>query len=368
MKKKILFLLLLSIFFIPLIVKGASIYTSKVTGLSSVKIGDEFSENFYIRFDGVSQNDKDSLGVAVVNFEIIFDDSILTITGVSSNGWETQIWRDEKTGKYYALSTIEGHPDYVCLDGILNCGRYEISIEFLLKDTTKETTTIKIGEIEAGLLHQIFDDKEISLDDVILVTGKGEYSHTITIKNNEKQTEVSNKESIVQSKTNVNIKQQTTNNTKTTTNNNIKTVKNNSTDKKNNHLKSLIIEDYEISFDKYKSIYQIEVPINVNSLNISALAEGNKAKVSIIGADNLEQNNNKVTIEVTPEEGEAKTYIINVTRVDEKKEIKKESFKLTDEQIEIGKYILIGGILLIVLVFIIIKIRDRHVEKGLDKF
>ena len=261
MKKRSIVLIMLLILLMPLTVKSASVYTSKVTGLSSVKIGEEFSENFYIRFDGVNQNDENSLGVAVVSFEIIFDDSILTITGVSSNGWATQIFQDENTKKYYALSTIEGHPDFVCTDGILNCGRYEITIEFLLKSTTKEKTTIAMGEIEAGLLPQIFDEKDISLDNVILVSGKGENSHTITIKNNEKVETTSEKTSIVENSTKKDIKQQVTNSTekKITSNNstNSNSTTNNQTtnsDKRNNHLKSLLIEGYEINFDKYKNI------------------------------------------------------------------------------------------------------------------
>ena len=138
-------------------------------------------------------------------------------------------------------------------------------------------------------------------------------------------------------------------------------------DKKNYHLKELKIDGYEIDFDKYKNIYSIEVPKDINSLDITATPEGSKAKVTITGADNLQENNYKVTIEVTSEEGESKTYIINVSQIKEETKKNENGFIITDDQIELGKYILIGiaGVLLII--FIIVKIRDLKVEKGIDK-
>ena len=367
MKKFYKIIILLLLLMIPLNIKAAGIYASFVSGPDSIKIGTEFSETFNIRFDGIKQNDKDSLGVAAVVFELVFDDTVLTPTGINSNGWTSELDYDEKEKKYYIASTIGLHPEYVCSDGILNCGRYNITVEFLVNDTKKGTTSIKIGEIQVGFHKQILDES-ITFDEknLVIAKGKGENTHTITIKDNEKVSTVVEKPSIVKNTDKVDISKNVKNNTKTPTS---KTPQDTttSTDKKNNHLKSLQIENYDITFDKYKNIYSIEVPSDVNELKVTAVAEGAKAKVEITGADNLENNKNRVNIVVTPEEGDTKTYIINVTKIEDKKVAKKKGFSLTEDQIEIGKYALIGLAGFIILIVIIIKIRDKIVEKGIDK-
>ena len=355
--KKILFIILL-LLIIPVKVNAASVYYANVTGPTNAKIGNEISEVFMITIDGVKQNDKNSLGVAAVVFELNFDDVVLTPTGINSNGWTSELIYDQSSKKYYVQSTIGFHPEYVCSDGILNCGNYKVTIEFMVNETNKEKTTIKIGEIQVGLLNQIFDGSEISENNIKIITGKGTDSHTLIIKDNEGTTPTKPKDSIVKNETKKNIKTQVkTNNVTNTTN----------TDKKNNHLKELKIEGYEINFDKYKNIYEVAVQKNVNSLKITAIPEGSKAKVTITGADNLQENNGKVIIEVKPEEGDSKLYIINTFQVEEEVIKKENKIVITDDQIELGKKILIGVAIVIVVIFIIVKIRDRIVEKNIDK-
>ena len=355
--KKIIFIILL-LLIIPFKVNAASIYYANVTGPTNAKIGNEISEVFMITIDGVKQNDKNSPGVVAVVFELNFDDLVLTPTGINSNGWTSELIYDQSSKKYYVQSTIGFHPEYVCSDGILNCGKYKVTIEFMVNETNKETTTIKIGEIQVGLLNQIFDESEISEKDIKIITGKGTDSHTLIIKDNETTTPIKPKDSIVKNETKKNIKTQIkTNNVTNTTN----------IDKKNNHLKELKIEGYEIEFDKYKSIYEIEVPNTVNQLKITATPESSKAKVSITGADNLQESNGKVLIEVKPNEGDSKLYIINVTNLEEEIQKKENDFTITEDQIELGKKILIGIAIVIIVMFIIIRIRDRIVEKNIDK-
>lgn len=81
---------------------------------------------------------------------------------------------------------------------------------------------------------------------------------------------------------------------------------------KNNYLKSLSIEGYEISFDKETLEYSIEVENGVEKVNISASPEDSKASVSGTGEREVTEGNNKLEVKVTAENGNERTYVINV--------------------------------------------------------
>lgn len=139
------------------------------------------------------------------------------------------------------------------------------------------------------------------------------------------------------------------------------------------YLSSLSIDGYEIDFDKYQTIYTIEVSENVNELDIAAIAESESAKVTITGNKDV-KNNNMITIEVSLDEEKenSKTYIINLNKIEKVKdeivETNDDNIKITEKQKDIGIKILIGILIVIVVVFIIIKIRDKRIEKGINKF
>ena len=137
--------------------------------------------------------------------------------------------------------------------------------------------------------------------------------------------------------------------------------------KYNNYLKTLEIEGYKIDFTKHQSIYSIEVPEEVREVKVNAVAESSKATVEITGADHLEENN-KIILTVTAENKEEKKYIINVKRIKEEKKESGSFFEITDEQKK--NAIIFAGIILGIglLIFIIIRIRDRKIEKGMDKW
>ncbi len=137
--------------------------------------------------------------------------------------------------------------------------------------------------------------------------------------------------------------------------------------KYNNYLKSLEIEGYKLDFNKHQSIYSIEVPVEVKEVKVNAVADSTKATVEITGADNLDDNN-KIIISVTAENKEVKKYIINVKRIKEERKEKSSFFEITDEQIKTGAIFagIVAGIG--VLIFIIIRIRDRKIEKGINKW
>lgn len=87
--------------------------------------------------------------------------------------------------------------------------------------------------------------------------------------------------------------------------------------------------DFNPSFDKNKSNYTIKVGHEVTSLDLEAIANNSKAKVSIEGNENFQVGENTVTITVTAEDGSERTYTITVIRSD-----KDSDTKLKD--IEIG--------------------------------
>ncbi len=83
----------------------------------------------------------------------------------------------------------------------------------------------------------------------------------------------------------------------------------------NNNLKSLTVSGGELSpaFSSSQTKYSMEVDYSVKKLTVSAVAEHNKAKVSISDTD-LALGENTVKITVTAESGAKKTYTLTVTR------------------------------------------------------
>lgn len=83
----------------------------------------------------------------------------------------------------------------------------------------------------------------------------------------------------------------------------------------NNWLSTLTVEGYELEFDGNKtSGYSIIVPESVSSVNISAKAISSKAKIEGIGKIDLNPGTNNIKIIVTAENGNKKTYYIDITR------------------------------------------------------
>jgi hypothetical protein len=84
----------------------------------------------------------------------------------------------------------------------------------------------------------------------------------------------------------------------------------------NNDLKSLVVEGYDLIFDKDKLTYTVIVDNVVTAVNISAQAADEKAKVTGTGTKSLKIYSNIINIEVTAENLTKKTYTINVVRRD----------------------------------------------------
>lgn len=83
----------------------------------------------------------------------------------------------------------------------------------------------------------------------------------------------------------------------------------------NNNLKSLEVEGYSLDkdFSKDKLEYNVEVPNGTEKVNIKGSLEDSTASISGNGEVSVSEGLNKLEVKVTAENGNVKTYIINVT-------------------------------------------------------
>lgn len=82
----------------------------------------------------------------------------------------------------------------------------------------------------------------------------------------------------------------------------------------NTNLKSIILSNGSINFDKKVTNYNINVANDIVKIDVIATPEDKKSKVEISGNDNLVVGNNEIKIKVIAEDNSSKTYVINVER------------------------------------------------------
>ena len=83
----------------------------------------------------------------------------------------------------------------------------------------------------------------------------------------------------------------------------------------NNWLSTLKVGNYDINFDAGKtSGYSLEVGGDISSVNISATTVNAKATVSGTGKVALKEGNNTINVVVTAENGDKRTYTVNIKR------------------------------------------------------
>lgn len=104
----------------------------------------------------------------------------------------------------------------------------------------------------------------------------------------------------------------------------------------NTNLEILAIENALLNppFDAFETNYKAEVASGIESLNIFAVPENEKATIQIIGKDNLKEGNNLVIIIVKAQDGfTKKSYKINVHRrtLEEEKKYQEEQEKQKEE-------------------------------------
>ena len=85
----------------------------------------------------------------------------------------------------------------------------------------------------------------------------------------------------------------------------------------NNFLKSLEVKNAKINFAKSNVAYNVVVENDVSFVEINAIAEDDKSKVTGTGKKTLKNYLNTFNVVVTAENGTKRTYIINISRKDE---------------------------------------------------
>lgn len=373
MKKKIMIFLLLVVLLPFPINATPTIKKTRLIIPDSVAKGTSFSFTFGIDFSGIEKDKKDGQGIAGVEFEIDYDDDLLILTDIQSqqNTWESE--EKEKDGIKYIFSTIteSNQAGNKCTDGILNCTNYMVTVSFYLKNTEKETTTISIGRTNVILLDKFDFNKEYKEEEIIknaqLVSINANETKTITITKSDTPVSEQIPEPFISSNdknSQLDLGQVVAQKIE-----NVQKLESN-----NNYIKSLQIENYEINFRKTKKEYDLKIDQGINELRIKVELDDERSTYKIIGADNLKENNNQVTIEVTAENGEKNTYTIHIKEkiedVDSEKNITNAKTD-NDPKIKINKtYLIIGGIgfgVLVILIFIIKKVVDRKLDKALDE-
>lgn len=105
----------------------------------------------------------------------------------------------------------------------------------------------------------------------------------------------------------------------------------------NNYLKSLNVSSGDFTFNKKTLNYSFTVPNEVTSLKVFATAEDAKSMVSGVKTYNLKEGLNKITITVTAENKQTRTYTLQVTRIvkniTKETNNKLESLEITNYQI-----------------------------------
>ena len=157
--------------------------------------------------------------------------------------------------------------------------------------TKNKSYTLKFKAIKAGTGKITINNAEVyALDDSFLTPSVSSASITV-------------------------ISSNSNSNSNKTSNSNSNSNSNKSDDKSaNNSLSSLSIDNYDISpkFSKNTTKYSVSVPNDVKKVKINAKADDSKASVSGTGEKSLKEGTNKFEIVVKAENGNKKTYVVNV--------------------------------------------------------
>lgn len=382
MKRKFLILLLICLL-VPFrvgAVDSVLVAGSNITGVGEAKVGDEIDLSFSINFSGVGDTGDHAFYIASIQYDIECNQQVLLPTTFTHDAWNTQVAGDY--GRYSVYAIYDGNDAFStqCQDEVF-CNNINTTIRFFVKQTTDVVTMVKINNVKVWYvdLAQVDENNlEESIKNNMHQYSVSPNAYKSILINQTEQTELQEpKSEIGTTQTETPSVPPITENIQDKVAPKITSTpspsENQVTEKSNNNfLSSLQVESFDLSFDKNKNDYEIEIKKDVNTLNVTASLEDGKATYNIIGADNLKENNHQVKIEVTAENGEKRTYTVSAkiegsdtgsTTTTKKKEKKKQKLKIKLEK----KHFIIGGVLLFILLiaFIIIKFKDRKIDKAL---
>ena len=364
--KKIVFCIL--ILFLPFIVSAANIKSVTIDGNSSVNFNNDVTLQVNIDLSDIKTGEDNDMGLLSLDYRIIFDDSMLTPVSISTNDFNSVLYK--KDNAYYVYSYV------VSLDGgIISaknacsfdetyCGTYTMNLKFKAIKNTSTTTNIEVKDIEAKLLDYKEEKEEYDENDIISVSNKTSSSFRLNIKKTSDSNSTSSASSIVSEE----IKEKEIS---------IKKDENKQRETKmpkssNANIESLTISKYNLDFNRDILEYDLEVDYNTNKLNIDVKTEDTRSTFLILGAEDLNFYGGKVRIIVTAEDNTKKEYVINVTKKKEEKKEEEKTFKekITEKAREnktVG-YIIVGNLLIIIILIAIIgKMNNKKIDKYLDK-
>ena len=357
-----------------MVVNAASISETNIQGVVGSTVGSSFTQTFNIYASDVNKG-SDGLGIGGIIFKLDFDEDVFSLTSMYKvDSFDTKVYKESSS--YYVVSTIdESSSQNRCVDGILYCSNYSITLQFYTKNTDKTSASITMSEVNAILFNTNSDYSESS---AITVSSNSTKTQNIRIQQ-ATTTPTSEPASIsissgsrntssATSKVSSVAKNNTSNNNSSTQSSSSTTQStNNDSTTFTNYLSSLKIKNHEIKFDKEKTDYKVLIKKKENKLEITATPEDEKSKVEIQGAENLKKNNYKVLVLVTSEDGYKRTYIIRaVEDVKDEKIVEKKPI-IDMKWIQKNKNYIFIGLGVIVFIIIVIMIINKRKDKKLDK-
>lgn len=303
------FICLIILLLIPTIVSAKTNYEYIIdTDNKTIIIGDNININFDIKLT----SDKTGY-ISKMKIETEYNDSILDNININSDKYKGKIEVIED--KKYIVLELKDNKDEIKKNNNKNI---KGNITFKVVDTEDTNTEIKFKSIESVLTS----DEDTNY--------KNDISKKITyIISKKVEEKVSN--------SNSNIPKSD-----------------------NNYLKDLIIDNYNINFNKDKNSYDIKLEDNINKLDIKCILEDESATYEIKGNENLKDNNH-VYINVISASGLKNTYVINI-----KKDIKVVNEKL-DNKAKVIIFISSIIVILFFVLFILHKVKERNLDNILDK-
>ena len=369
MKKIVWVFLLFMMGFIPSIVSAASIKSVTASGDNEIIVGKDYTLTVDVKFDGINKDDVNSKGIILVVFDFEYDLNEIGVIELNSKSPAFKNIFAKEDGQFIIMSAWEKVDSAnACSDGILFCSDYQIEMLLQSYDSAAgKNATIKINEVDVMLIDQITENTDLNNLEQTATT----ISYYPNIVKNMMVKKAETAVPIQPITTMPTTQMPQTNKIQITT---TKRILNS-----NNKLKSLSIDGYQIAFNKNTKEYDINIPENVNSLTINATPDNSKAKINIIGNNDIKANNDRITIEVTSESGVKSNYIIRVNRqtttttttTSEVAKKDKENEKEKAEKKKLTKIAIIAAPIIVVLIIIgsvISIIRRVKINKQIDKF
>ncbi len=371
--KRVLWIFILLILLAPFKSEAVSISGVTITGADEIEKGQQITLTFSVKASGIEKK-SDTLGIWVAYFSLQYDEDVLEPVAKDSPGFTTLIYPYNDQNIVFGEVIEDSSYNKECVNGLLYCDDYVVKLSFYVNDVSNTSTTIAVKEAGLGVLDMTDPDKEYNEDDMTEITYTSGTAKTIILK--EATGTASKKPSTIVSNSKPNTSKKSSSSKKETSSSTSNSSSSNKEDdktviapkSKNNNLKSLVITNYDLSFDKNRHIYDLNIRKEINKLEVKVTLEDKKASYEIIGADDLKKNDYKVVIKVTAENGDVNNYVINtnneeetVTQAPEKK------FNITKKHLIIGS-IIIGGVVVVgLLISFVIHRKDRKLERSLDE-